>query len=68
MQDPRGEPQGGGLPAQGDRMRGADRQGAGPPPGASWFLRLEQQWVKLAHDFQRIADINGERGVGGLSR
>jgi len=49
-------------------MRGADRQGAGPPPGASWFLRLEQQWVKLAHDFQRIADINGERGVGGLSR
>jgi len=28
------------------------------------FLRLEQQWVRLAHDFQRIAERNGEGGVG----
>ncbi len=28
------------------------------------FLRLEQQWVRLAHDFERIAERNGERGVG----
>jgi len=28
------------------------------------FLRLEQQWVRLADDFQRIADRNAENGVG----
>lgn len=28
------------------------------------FLRLEQQWVRLANDFERIAEQNEERGVG----
>jgi len=28
------------------------------------FLRLEQQWVRLANDFERIAEQNDERGVG----
>jgi len=28
------------------------------------FLRLEQQWVRLAADFQRIAERNGGGGVG----
>jgi predicted RNA-binding Zn-ribbon protein involved in translation (DUF1610 family) len=28
------------------------------------FLRLEQQWVRLANDFERIAERNGEGGVG----
>jgi hypothetical protein len=28
------------------------------------FLRLEQQWVRLANDFARIARQNGENGVG----
>ena len=28
------------------------------------FLRLEQQWVRLANDFERIAERNEERGVG----
>jgi hypothetical protein len=28
------------------------------------YLRLEQQWIKLAHEYERIAKLNRGQGIG----